>query len=83
MSIVQIPGGTLHHTRDASGARRHLVHHVPDGSGARRLIDGSGASITTSVKASTLAGPESIHADMEVVNCFTLRYIGLAVLLDI
>jgi len=49
--FVQIPGGTLRHARDASGARQHLVHHVPDGNGARRLIDGSGASITTSVKA--------------------------------
>jgi len=30
-----------------------------------------------------LAGPESVHADTEVVNCITLRHIGLAVLLDI
>ena len=83
MSIAQIPGGTLRHARDASGARWHLVHHVPNGSGARRLIDRSGANITTSVKACMLAGPESVHADTEVVNCITLRYIGLAVLLDI
>jgi len=30
-----------------------------------------------------LAGRASVHADTEVVNCITLRYIGLAVLLDI
>jgi len=36
VSIVQILDGTLRHARDASGARR--------------LIDGSGASITTSLE---------------------------------
>jgi len=59
-----------------------MVHHGPDSNGARQLIDGSGASITPSVTAS-LAGPASVHTDMEVVNCITLRYIGLAAMPDI